>query len=58
MVDNLIEFFKGDDKCDDVRPMSPVPFIYVYGKNICGKRQGDAFVESIRPKKNACPTGY
>lgn len=58
MVDNLIEFFKGDDNCVDVRPMSPVPFIYIFGKNICGKRQGDSFVESVRPKHNLCPENY
>jgi len=38
MVDNLIEFFKGDDDCLDVRPVAPVKFHYIFGKAICSKR--------------------
>jgi hypothetical protein len=37
MVDNLIEFFKGDDDCLDVRRTPSVPFTFIFGKNICGK---------------------
>lgn len=58
MVDNLIEFFKGDDNCIDVKRMGSVPFVFLYGKNICAKRQGDTFVESVRPKHNSCPENY
>ena len=61
MVDNLIEFFKGADDCQDVEPIESQQFTYVFGKNLCVKRQGESFPESTRPKgdkgdmKNVCP---
>ncbi len=35
VLDNLLDYFRADDGCVDVKPQKPVPLSYVFGKLIC-----------------------
>ncbi|CAI2367669.1 unnamed protein product [Moneuplotes crassus] len=47
-----------DSGCYDVYPTPSVPLTRMYNNILCGKRDGEDFVNSIRPVDGQCPEGY
>ena len=35
LIDNVLDIFRQEDDCQDVRGTNPLPLVYLFGKNIC-----------------------